>query len=104
MKSFMLITGLLFSAVVNSAFGAELADADSQSDLAEMLRQQSEVISSQTQERASSIAIPMETSAETAAANNLAADSGAISAAAITEARELSRALLLAALETLLLR
>jgi hypothetical protein len=38
MKSFMLITGLLFSAVVNSAFGAELADADSQSDLAEMLK------------------------------------------------------------------
>ena len=100
MKSFMLIPALLLSVVANLAVCAELPGADSRADLAALLRQQSEIISSQTQERASSIvAQPV-----TPAADNLDADSGQTSAAVLTESRQPGRALQLAVLEAPLLR
>jgi|GEM_PF-3512713 len=133
MKSFMLITGLLLSVGANVAFSDELSGVAAQQDLADMLRQQSEVISLTTQERASAVfsdersavaarkdlaeivrqqseVISLSTqerasniAIETPLVNDQPLEAQAISAA-VAQPRALSRALLLASLQTSLLQ
>jgi hypothetical protein len=94
MKSYMLITGLLLSLAATAAFSDELANRAGQNDLTEIMRQQSEAISQATQQRASGIAIGI------TAAKDQRGDQNVVPVSKASGPQELSRALLLATLDS----